>query len=508
MDDEMKNLELDGRSLSLDEIVAVAVGGGAVSIARSAYPQMEASRAVVEALLARGETAYGINTGFGKLSDVRIAPYELEALQRNLVRSHACGLGEPLPEDEVRAMLLLRANVLAKGLSGVRPVVVETLAAMLNARVHPMVPARGSVGASGDLAPLAHLALGAMGEGEAFFAGARVVASDALERAGIAPLRLGAKEGLALLNGTQAMCGAGGLALARALRVVELCDLAGAMSLEALRGTPAAFDARVHAARPHAGQMAAAEHLRALLEDSEIRESHRHNDPRVQDAYCLRCMPQVHGAARGALAHVREVIEIEAGSATDNPLIFSDGAEIISGGNFHGAPVALALDYAAIALTDLMSISERRIDRLINPDINEGLPAFLSPHAGVSSGLMIAHVAVAALLNEAKVLAHPSSADSVPTSGGKEDHVSMGMTAALKLRQIVANAEYALAIELMAAAQGLEYRLPLKPARAVGRAAAAVREVVAPLTEDRVLSTDIERLAGEIRAGRFDLWRC
>ena len=503
----MKNLELDGQSLSLSEIVAVSVDGLPVSIARSAYPRMQASRGVVEDLLVRGETAYGINTGFGKLCDVRIEPDQLEALQRNLVRSHACGLGDSLPEDEVRAMLLLRANVLAKGLSGVRPVVVETLAAMLNARVHPVIPARGSVGASGDLAPLAHLALALIGEGEVFFNGERLAASTALQKAGITPLRLAAKEGLALLNGTQAMAGVGALALARALRIVELFDLAGAMSLEALRGTPAAFDERIHAARPHSGQIAAAEHLRRLLEESEIRESHRHNDPRVQDAYCLRCMPQVHGAARGALAHVREVIEIEAGSATDNPLIFADGAEIISGGNFHGAPLALALDYAAIALTDLMSISERRIDRLINPDINEGLPAFLSPQAGVSSGLMIAHVAAAALLNEAKVLSHPASVDSVPTSGGKEDHVSMGMTAALKLRQIVQNAEHALAIELIAAAQGLEYRLPLKPAREVGRASAAVREIVAPLMEDRVLSGDIEWLARELRAGKFDGWR-
>lgn len=503
----MKNLKLDGRSLSLAEIVAVAVDGGTVSIARDAYPRIEASRSVVEGLLVRGETAYGINTGFGKLSDVRIGPDQLEALQRNLVRSHSCGLGEPLPEDEVRAMLLLRANVLAKGLSGVRPVVVETLAAMLNARIHPVIPAHGSVGASGDLAPLAHLALALMGESEVFFRGERMAALTALKQAGIAPLTLAAKEGLALLNGTQGMAGVGGLALARALRLVDLFDVVGAMSLEALMGTPTAFDARVHAARPHAGQIAAAAHLRRLLEDSEIRESHRHDDPRVQDAYCLRCMPQVHGAARGALSHVREVIEIETGSATDNPLIFSEAAEIVSGGNFHGAPLALALDYAAIAMTDLMSMSERRIDRLINPDINEGLPAFLSPQAGVSSGLMIAHVAAAALLNEAKVLAHPASVDSVPTSGGKEDHVSMGMTAALKLRQIVQNAEYALAIEFIAAAQGLEYRLPLKPAREVGRAMAAVRETIAPLKEDRVLSGEIERLARAIRAGRFDEWR-
>ncbi len=506
-------LQLDGRLLSLNQIASVAVHGRAVGIAAEAYPHMAASRAVVEGLVERGETAYGINTGFGKLSDVRIGSDQLEALQRNLVRSHSCGIGEPLPEDEVRAMLLLRANVLAKGLSGVRPVIVETLVAMLNHRIHPVIPARGSVGASGDLAPLAHLALALIGEGDVFFAGSRMTASAALERAGLRPLTLAAKEGLALLNGTQAMAGVGGLAIERALRVVELFDLAGAMSLEALRGTPAAFDAHIHEARPHAGQVAAAAHLRELLADSEIRESHRHDDPRVQDAYCLRCMPQVHGAVRGALAHVRDVIEVETGSATDNPLIFADesgvekGGEVLSGGNFHGAPLALALDYAAIALTDLMSISERRIDRLINPDINEGLPAFLSPDAGVSSGLMIVHVAAAALLNEAKVLSHPSSVDSVPTSGGKEDHVSMGMTGALKLRQIVSNAEHVLAMELICAAQGLEYRLPLKPAHQVESAAVIVREMVAKLKEDRVLSGEITQLAQEIREGRFDRWR-
>ena len=501
-------LYLDGRSLSLNEIASVALDNQPVAIAEGAYRRMEGSRFIVEGLTARGETAYGINTGFGKLSDVRIGCDQLEALQRNLVRSHACGIGEPLPEDEVRAMLLLRANVLTKGLSGVRPIVVETLTMMLNHRIHPVIPARGSVGASGDLAPLAHLALALIGEGEVFFACKRVPAIAALESAGIKPLILAAKEGLALLNGTQAMAGVGGLAVERALRVVELFDLAGAMSLEALLGTPTAFDARIHQARPHRGQMAAARHLRQLLTDSEIRESHRHNDPRVQDAYCLRCMPQVHGAVRGALAHVREVIEVEAGSATDNPLIFAEeGSEVLSGGNFHGAPLALALDYAAIALTDLMSMSERRIDRLINPDINEGLPAFLSRDAGVSSGLMIAHVAAAALLSEARVLSHPSSVDSVPTSGGKEDHVSMGMTGALKLRQIVSNAEHVLAIELICAAQGTEYRLPLQPSREVAAAAAVVRETVAPLKEDRVLSKEIAELAQKIRERRFDRWR-
>src|ERR1700761_3821563 len=341
-----KILELDGRSLSLEDIALVALGGCDVAIARDAYQRINASRAVVEGVVSRAETAYGINTGFGKLSDVSIGPGQLEALQRNLVRSHACGLGEPLPEDEVRAMLLLRANVLAKGLSGVRPVVVETLVAMLNRGIHPVIPARGSVGASGDLAPLAHLALALIGEGEVTHEGARKPAAEALRGAGIQPLTLAAKEGLALLSGTQAMAGVGGLAIARALRVVELFDLAGAMSLEALEGTPTACDARIHNARPPAGQIAAAAHLRWLLEDSEIRESHRHNDPRVQDAYCLRCMPQVHGAARGALAHVRDVIEVEAGSATDNPLIFAsiEEDEILSGGNFHGAPLALALD--------------------------------------------------------------------------------------------------------------------------------------------------------------------
>ena len=501
-------LELGGAPLSLDEISSVAINFRPVGISAGAYQRMTVSRAIVENLIAGGETAYGINTGFGKLSDVRIASDQLEALQRNLVRSHACGIGSPLPEDDVRAMLLLRANVLAKGLSGVRPLVLETLVAMLNHHIHPVIPSRGSVGASGDLAPLAHLALALIGEGEVFFAGQRVAASDAFVRAGLEPLNLAAKEGLALLNGTQAMAGVGALAVERALRVVELFDLAGAMSLEALRGTPSAFDVRIHEARPHPGQVAAAKHLRNLLADSEIRESHRHNDPRVQDAYSLRCMPQVHGSVRGALNHVRDVIEIETGSATDNPLIFAEsGGEILSGGNFHGAPLALALDYAAIALADLMSISERRIDRLINPDINEGLPAFLSPDAGVSSGLMIAHVAAAALLNEAKVLSHPSSVDSVPTSGGKEDHVSMGMTGALKLRQVVSNAEHVLAIEFICSAQGLEYRLPLRPSPQVAEASAVVRETVASLREDRVLSGEIAALARKIREGRFDRWR-
>lgn len=498
-------IELTGQPLSLQEITDIAYGKRAVRIASHALDQMKRSRTVVEALIQRQETAYGINTGFGKLADVRIQNSELATLQRNLVRSHACGLGDPLPEPEVRAMLLLRANVLAKGLSGIRPVVAETLVAFLHHGIHPVIPARGSVGASGDLAPLAHLALALIGEGEVFFRGERMSAAVALQESGPKALQLEAKEGLALLNGTQAMTAVGALALHRAKRVVQLFDLAGAMSLEALEGTPVAFDERIHAARPHTGQLQAAAHLRDLLEASEIRESHRLNDPRVQDAYCLRCMPQVHGAARGALDHVAGVFEIESGAATDNPLIFEEG-DILSGGNFHGAPLALALDYAAIAMTDMMSISERRIDRLINPDINEGLPAFLSDQPGLSSGLMIAHVAAAALLNEAKVLSHPSSVDNVPTSGGKEDHVSMGMTGALKLRQVVENAERVLAIELITAAQGLEYRLPLKPAVKVEEARTLIRHTVPRLGEDRALAADIENLAAGIRRGDFDSW--
>jgi histidine ammonia-lyase len=502
-------LLLNGDPLTLAQLDAVAAATLEVAIAPGSRSRMVASRAVVDRAAAGDAAAYGINTGFGKLADVRVAPDQVAVLQQNLVRSHCCGVGEPLSEAEVRGMLLLRANVLAKGRSGVRTEVAALLAAMLHHRIHPVVPSRGSVGASGDLAPLAHLALALIGEGEVFTDGKRVPAATALATAGLSPLQLQAKEGLALLNGTQAMASVGGLSLFRAQRVVRLFDLAGAMSLEGLRGTPAAFDARIHEARPHAGQIAAAAHLRALMEQSEIRESHRLNDPRVQDAYCLRCMPQVHGAVRGVLDHATAVIETETGAATDNPLIFAtdDGdGDILSGGNFHGAPLAFALDYAAIGLADLLSISERRIDRLINPDINEGLPPFLSDNPGISSGFMIAHVTSAALLNEAKVLAHPASVDSVPTSGGKEDHVSMGMTGALKLRQVVENAEMVLGIELMTAAQALEFRLPLRAALRVETARARVREFVAPLREDRVLSGDITKLAAAIRAGAFDDW--
>ena len=498
-------LLLSGLNLSLEEIQAVAHRGRKVGLDPASYERVDAARQVVAKVLESGEAVYGVNTGFGKLSDVRIPDDKLSDLQLNLLRSHASGLGKPLSDVEVRTMLLLRANVLAKGFSGARRELVEMLIGLLNAGIHPVVPEKGSVGASGDLAPLAHLALVLVGEGEAFYQGVRISGDEALRRAGLSPLQLEAKEGLALLNGTQAMTAVAALALFRARRLVRLADVAGAMSLEALRGTPAAFDPRIQQARPHRGQAAAARHLTALLERSEIRESHRMNDPRIQDAYSLRCMPQVHGAVRDVLDHVTSIVETETGSATDNPLVFAAGGEVISGGNFHGAPLSYAFDYAAIALTDLAGISERRIDRLINPDINEGLPPFLSSEAGLSSGYMIAHVAAAALLNECKVLAHPASVDSVPTSGGKEDHVSMGMTAALKLRQIVENVEQVLAIELLCAAQGLDYRKPLRPGVQIEQVLTQIRSIVPRLKADRPPAPDINRLALAIHEGTFDV---
>ncbi|HEU0208596.1 MAG TPA: histidine ammonia-lyase [Candidatus Udaeobacter sp.] len=497
-------MELNGEALALEQIAAVAIGGEQVTISPSAHPRIAASRKVIEQIVARDAVVYGVNTGFGKLSDVRVPKNELRQLQLNLVRSHACGIGQPLSEPEVRAMMLLRANVLTLGFSGIRGEVIKLVCDVLNHRVHPIVPEKGSVGASGDLAPLAHLALTLIGEGEVFFQGRRFPAMEALQSAGLKPLELEAKEGLALLNGTQAMHAVGGLALLRAQRLARVADVSGAMSLEALKGTPVAFDPRLQNARPHPGQKAAAEHLLMLMRDSEIRASHLTNDPRVQDAYSLRCMPQVHGAVRGALAHCEDILLIESASATDNPLVFTHNEDVISGGNFHGAPLALAFDYAAIAMTDLMSISERRTDRLVNPDKSEGLPAFLARKPGVESGFMIAHVAAASLVNEARVLAHPASVDNITTSGGKEDHVSMGMTSALKLRRIVELTENVLAIELLAAAEGLEHRRPLKAGRGIERAFAALRKIVPPLTQDRALSGDIAHVAEVIRQGDFD----
>jgi histidine ammonia-lyase len=518
----MEKLVLDGQALTLDEIGEVALAGRPVAVSAGAFSRVAESRGLIEKILAAGETVYGVNTGFGKLADVRVPGDKLAELQINLVRSHAGGVGQPLSEAESRAMVLLRANVLAKGFSGVRPELLELLVAMVNAGVHPVIPEKGSVGASGDLAPLAHLALVVVGEGEALYRGERLAGGEALRRAGLKAIQLTAKEGLALLNGTQAMTAVGALAVLRARRVVELCDLSGAMALDSLKGTPAAFDPRIQKARPHAGQIAAAEHLVRLLEGSQIRESHREHDTRVQDAYCLRCMPQVHGAVRGVLEHVAGVLEMEAGSATDNPLVFPDdhpndedlslgtpgeGEAVISGGNFHGAPLSYAFDYAAIAMTDLAGITERRIDRLLNPDINEGLPAFLAMNPGLESGFMIAQIVAAALINECQVLAHPSSTGNIPTDGGKEDHVSMGMTGAIKLRQIVEHVERVLGIELMCAAQALEFRRPLRSSARIEEAHEAVRGIVPRLVRDRVLAGDIDAMAEAIRGGRLDGWR-
>ena len=492
-------IEIDGASLTLEQTAAVA-DGAEVNLAYTARPRIDRSRKFVEEIVARGEVVYGINTGFGKLADVSIPADKLRELQINLVRSHSCGVGDPLPERTVRAMMLHRANVLAKGYSGCRPVVIDTILQMLNAGIHPIVPSRGSVGASGDLAPLAHLALVAIGEGEAMYQGEKISGSEALQRANIQPLTLEVKEGIALLNGTQAMTAVGSLALLAAENLVEAADVTGAMSLEALKGTPVAFDYKVHAVRAHPGQIHSARRLRELIDGSEIRESHRDHqvDPRVQDAYALRCMPQVHGAVRDALVHARRILEIEINSATDNPLIFVESEEVISGGNFHGEPIALALDYAAVAMADLGTISERRVERLVNPDLS-GLPAFLSPAPGTNSGMMIAQVAAVSLIAENNVLAHPASVTNLPTSANKEDHVSMGMTSALKFAHIVKNVEIILAIELLCAAQGLDFLRPLRSSPRLEAAHEKVRERVPFLTRDAVLSGYIDSLVSVVR---------
>jgi histidine ammonia-lyase len=494
--------------LTLKQLSRITEAGESVAFSPEAMERMRRSRVAIERMIARGQVVYGVNTGFGRLCELAVSASQLQALQRNLVRSHACGIGEPLSSQETRAMLLLRANTLGLGFSGARPKVAQMVVELLNRNVLPVIPQKGSVGASGDLAPLAHLALVLIGEGEAFSSGVRVSGARALANAGLEPVTLEAKEGLALLNGTQAINAVGGLALWRGLRVLHAATLASAMSLEALLGTPVAFDDRIHRSRPHPTQIRVAALLRSVLSNSEIRASHLSGDPRVQDAYSLRCIPQVHGAVLSALEHARDVLEIESGSATDNPLIFFERgveeAAVLSGGNFHGAPLGLVLDYAAIAFSDLGGISERRIDRLVNPDLNESLPAFLTQNPGVSSGFMIAHVTAVGLLAECKILAHPASVDNLPTSGGKEDHVSMGMTAAVKLREIVSNLEHVIAVELLCAAQGIEFRRPLRAGRGVEETHAVVRELVSALEEDRPLSADIGAIAAAIRNGLFE----
>ena len=481
------SITLDGHSLSIADVVAVARDHAPVALDAKALKIVAASRRVVEAAVSSGQAVYGVNTGFGKLAHVRIPPEQARQLQLNLIRSHASGVGDPLPVDAVRAMMLLRANVLVRGTSGVRPALPELLVEMLNQKIHPTVPSQGSVGASGDLAPLSHLALAMIGEGDV-----------KVPR----PITLEAKEGIAFVNGTQAQTGLAALLVHDAWRLWRTAHGAAAMSLEAVRGSPEPFDARIHDARPHPCQQRSAALLRGLLTGSAIRESHRDNDPRVQDAYSVRCTPQVMGAVGEGLVFAERLVTTELNAATDNPLVFGD--ELLSGGNFHGQPIALALDVIAIALATLAGIAERRLERIVNPDLSSGLPAFLARDPGLESGFMTPQITAAALVADCRVLATPASVQSVPTEGNQEDIVPMGMTAAWKAGRILANAERIVAIELLAGAQGLEYLLPLTPGRGVARLHAAVRRAAAALTGDRPFTADIERIATGIRAGTFE----
>jgi histidine ammonia-lyase len=493
------SVTLSGNDLTFQQLYGVALRGESVALAPAAIERMNVSRAVVDRLVASGATAYGINTGFGKLASVRISTEQVRQLQVNLVRSHACGVGQPLSEGETRAMMLLRANALAKGLSGIRPQVVETLCAMLNAKVHPVIPSQGSVGASGDLAPLAHLAHVVIGEGHAILRGETLPGGEAMKRAGIAAVALEAKEGLSLLNGTQGMLALLSLALHEADNLVDTADVAASLSLDALRGSPGAFDSRIMHARAYAGAATTARNLAHLNEGSQIRESHRSvdKDTRVQDAYSLRCTPQVHGAVRDSLAQAREMAAVELNSATDNPLVFvrdAENGDIISGGNFHGQPLAMAADQVAIAIATLGGIVERRIEQMTNP-LTSMLPAFLTPEPGLNSGFMIAQVTAAALTSENKTLATPHSVDSISTSGNQEDYVSMGMSGARRLERMLVNLRHTIAIELLCACQGIDLLAPLQTGTLSKKAFVAVRAKSGKVTEDRSLAPDIEAVA-------------
>jgi len=501
----MARVIVDGENLSLDQIEAVARGNARVELSPRARERVSAARRIVEARLDDGEAHYGINTGFGTLAEVRIPRGDLERLQRNLILSHAAGVGAPLSLAEARALVLLRANVLAKGHSGIRQETLDLVLALLDRDCIPVVPERGSVGASGDLAPLAHLALLVIGEGEAWVGGHRLPGREALARVGLRPVVLQAKEGLALVNGTQGMVAVGALAQIRADRLAAVADLAGAMTLEGLLGSHRPFIAEIQQVRGQTGQIAAAAHLRELLAGSALNASHQGPGcHKVQDPYSLRCMPQVHGAARDGLAFSHDVLAREANAATDNPLVFAEAGEIVSGGNFHGQPVALALDVLAIAASHLATISERRVEQLVNPMLS-GLPPFLARNPGLDSGYMIAQVTSAALVSENKILAHPASVDSIPSSAGREDHVSMGMTAALKARSVVENVRTCLAIELLVAAQAVDLRLPVRPAARVAEAHRRIRDTVPHLDEDRQLNRDIEAVCRLVDEGVLDL---
>ncbi len=513
----MQALHINGNDLTLEDVRQVVYERRPVLLQPEARQAVERARAVVDDVVENQRVAYAVNTGVGHLADLHISHQDIRKLQVNLLRSHAVGVGDPLAEDVTRAMMLLRANSLAKGFSGVRPVIIDTLCEMLNRGVHPVIPSQGSVGASGDLAPLAHLALVLIAEGEAVHQGKRLPAAEAMKAADIKPLVLEAKESISLINGTQGMLAIGLLVTLQAYILADTADVIGALTLDALKGTDVAFDERIQKARPHSGQLLVAQNLRRMLEGSVIRESHLECQ-KVQDAYSLRCMPQVHGAVRDTLTHCREIFEIEMNSAVDNPLVFPEekkvGAPkrtvgtavpgvILSGGNFHGQPLAFALDFLSIALSALAGISERRLERLVNPALNEGLPAFLAPGAGLNSGFMMPQVTAAALVSENKVLSHPASVDSITTSGNKEDFVSMGMTAANKLLRVITNARNVLAIEALAAAQALDFRAPLESSKRAQTAMAAIRSVSAPIVEDRILAPDFARVAGLIASGKL-----
>ena len=492
---------LTGEDLRVDDVWAVAVGDAPVALTEQARERMRAAREVV-ARAAHGERehTYGINTGFGRFVSQTIPEELTEELQVRLLRSHACGVGEPYPDEVVRAAMLLRANALAKGYSGARVETVELLVECLNRRLLPVVPSRGSVGASGDLAPLAHLALPLIGEGEAWADGERLAGAEALARVGLEPIRLGAKEGLSLVNGTQFMAAVGALGVVRARRLAKAADMACALSLEALQGSRTSFLPRIHELRPLRGQAAAAANVLSLLDESAIIESHRWCD-KVQDAYSLRCAPQVHGASRDLLDYVEYTVSTELNAATDNPLVLVEEEQLVSNGNFHGQPLAFALDALAMAASELANISERRVERLVNPNLSEGLPAFLTPDGGLNSGFMIPQYVAAALVSENKSLCHPASVDSIPTSAGQEDHVSMGNASALKAWQVLANSELALAIELLAGAQAVEFLAPLEPGLGVRALRSAVREISPRLRDDRPLGGDIEAVAAAVRNG-------
>jgi histidine ammonia-lyase len=491
-------IQLDGNGLTVEKVVAIAYGGTQVSISPLSIESMEASRRFAEDAMLRPEPVYALNTGVGLLANIALGLTEIEEMQVNLVRSHCCGVGDPLSREVVRGLMAIRANVLAKGVSGIRPVIAERICDLLNFGITPVIPARGSVGASGDLAPLAHMALTLIGEGEAEYQGQVRPSLDCLRAAGLEPLRLEAKEGISLLNGTQAMLSIACLQLDELETLFTAAQTTAALTMEALRGTPVPFDERLHAVRPHPGQVKVAAEMRNLLADSMIPRTHG-KDRRIQDAYCLRCIPQVHGAAWDTLQSARRVFEIELNSATDNPLVF--GEDILSGGNFHGAPLALNLDYLAIAICQIAGISERRTERLLNPSLNEGLPAFLASAPGIESGLMIAQVTAAALYAEMRVLATPASTGSLPTSGNQEDFVSMGMTSALKLEQSVRLARTIIAIELLAATRALDLHKHGSTSPALQEAIRRLREHVPGWVKDCVLSVPIKKAEQFIAAG-------